>query len=212
MASYRQPKRINAVSITPSASARPIHAQIVWNSLSWISFTRVQTASATERHAVTTAVGQPRIAGDQPHRLGVDLEPLGIGQHEDLEQPGRILGEPVVAGHRDLAAEHAVTLEVARLRAEAGQEPARLLLGELLVELLEAEAPDSPIGRFVEKRGPGIHHICFAVDDLDATLERCRSAGIRLIDETPRIGADKKRIAFLHPSSTGGVLVELSEY
>jgi methylmalonyl-CoA/ethylmalonyl-CoA epimerase len=93
-----------------------------------------------------------------------------------------------------------------------GARIAGLAAGEPLVELLEAESPDSPIARFVEKRGPGIHHLCFAVEDLDATLERCRSAGIRLIDETPRIGAEKKRIAFLHPSSTGGVLVELSEY
>jgi len=89
---------------------------------------------------------------------------------------------------------------------------AGLSAGEPLVELLEAESPDSPIGRFVAKRGPGIHHICFAVDDLDAALERCRAAGIRLIDESPRIGAEKKRIAFLHPSSTAGVLIELSEY
>jgi methylmalonyl-CoA/ethylmalonyl-CoA epimerase len=87
-----------------------------------------------------------------------------------------------------------------------------LAAGEPLVELLEAESPESPIGRYVAKRGPGIHHICFAVDDLDATLDRCRAAGIRLIDETPRIGAEKKRIAFLHPSSTSGVLIELSEY
>ena len=87
-----------------------------------------------------------------------------------------------------------------------------LSAGEPLVELLEAESPESPIGRYVAKRGPGIHHICFAVDDLDATLERCRAAGIRLIDDTPRIGAEKKRIAFLHPSSTSGVLIELSEY
>ena len=87
-----------------------------------------------------------------------------------------------------------------------------LSAGESLVELLEAESPESPIGRFVAKRGPGIHHLCFAVDDLDATLERCRAAGIRLIDEVPRIGAEKKRIAFLHPSSTAGVLIELSEY
>ena len=87
-----------------------------------------------------------------------------------------------------------------------------LSAGQPLVELLEAESPDSPIGRFVAKRGPGIHHICFAVDDLDAALERCRAAGIRLIDEAPRIGAEKKRIAFLHPSSTAGVLIELSEY
>jgi len=87
-----------------------------------------------------------------------------------------------------------------------------LSAGEPLVELLEAESPDSPIGRFVAKRGPGIHHICFAVDDLDAALDRCRAVGIRLIDEAPRIGAEKKRIAFLHPSSTAGVLIELSEY
>ena len=87
-----------------------------------------------------------------------------------------------------------------------------LSAGDPLVELLEAESPESPIGRYVAKRGPGIHHICFAVDDLDATLDRCRAAGIRLIDENPRIGAEKKRIAFLHPSSTSGVLIELSEY
>lgn len=84
--------------------------------------------------------------------------------------------------------------------------------GDSLVELLEAKSDDSPIGKFITRRGPGIHHICFAVDDLDATLERCRQAGLRLIDETPRIGAEGKRIAFLHPSTTGGVLVELSEF
>ena len=93
-----------------------------------------------------------------------------------------------------------------------GARIAGLAAGESLVELLEADSPDSPIGRYVAKRGPGIHHVCFAVDDLDATLARCRAAGIRLIDETPRIGAEGKRIAFLHPSATAGVLVELSEY
>ena len=93
-----------------------------------------------------------------------------------------------------------------------GARIAGMAAGESLVELLEAESPDSPIGRFVAKRGPGIHHICFAVDDLDAALARCRAAGVRLIDETPRIGAEQKRIAFLHPASTAGVLVELSEY
>jgi methylmalonyl-CoA/ethylmalonyl-CoA epimerase len=87
-----------------------------------------------------------------------------------------------------------------------------LVAGDSLVELLEADTPDSPIGRFVAKRGPGIHHVCFAVDDLDGTLARCRAAGIRLIDDTPRIGAEGKRIAFLHPSATGGVLVELTEH
>lgn len=84
--------------------------------------------------------------------------------------------------------------------------------GDSLVELLEAPTPDSPVGKFVAKRGPGIHHICFAVDDLNATLDRCRRAGVRLIDDVPRMGAERKRIAFLHPSSTGGVLIELTEH
>ncbi|HEY0929211.1 MAG TPA: methylmalonyl-CoA epimerase [Gemmatimonas sp.] len=87
-----------------------------------------------------------------------------------------------------------------------------LAAGESLVELLQAQSEDTPIGKYVAKRGPGIHHVCFAVDDLDGTLQKCRDAGLRLIDETPRIGAEGKRIAFLHPSATGGVLVELSEY
>ena len=86
-----------------------------------------------------------------------------------------------------------------------------LAAGDSLVELLEAETPDSPIGKFVAKRGPGIHHICFAVHDLDAVLQRCRSAGIRLIDDVPRLGAEGKRVAFLHPSATAGALVELTE-
>jgi methylmalonyl-CoA/ethylmalonyl-CoA epimerase len=84
--------------------------------------------------------------------------------------------------------------------------------GESLVELLESKTPDSPIGKFVAKRGAGIHHVCFAVDDLNATLDRCRRAGVRLIDEVPRVGAEGKRIAFLHPSSTAGVLIELTEH
>jgi methylmalonyl-CoA/ethylmalonyl-CoA epimerase len=84
--------------------------------------------------------------------------------------------------------------------------------GDALVELLEADSPASPVGRFLEKRGPGIHHICFAVDDLDGTLQKCRDAGIRLVDDRPRVGAEGKRIAFLHPTSTGGILVELTEH
>ena len=80
-----------------------------------------------------------------------------------------------------------------------------------LVELLEAVEPDSPIAKFIGKRGPGIHHICFAVPDLDGALERCRAKGVRLIDEAPRVGAEGKRIAFLHPASTGGILIDLTE-
>ena len=88
---------------------------------------------------------------------------------------------------------------------------AAVAAGESLVELLEPAGEDTPIGRFIARRGPGIHHICFSVDDLDATLDKCRQAGIRLIDEVPRIGAEGKRIAFLHPGSTEGILVELTD-
>ena len=93
-----------------------------------------------------------------------------------------------------------------------GARIAGLAAGEALVELLQPMESASPIGKFLAKRGPGIHHICFSVDDLDGTLERCRAAGLRLIDERPRIGAEGKRIAFLHPASTAGVLIELTEY
>ncbi|HEY7861034.1 MAG: methylmalonyl-CoA epimerase [Gemmatimonadales bacterium] len=92
-----------------------------------------------------------------------------------------------------------------------GASIAGLAAGSQLVELLEPNAPDSPIARFIDRRGPGIHHICFVVTDLDDTLARCRDRGIRLIDDTPRVGAEGKRIAFLHPASTGGVLIELTE-
>lgn len=86
-----------------------------------------------------------------------------------------------------------------------------LAAGDSLVELLHSNEPGSPIEKFLRKRGPGIHHICFGVDDLDGTLARCRDADLRLIDQEPRMGAEGKRIAFLHPASTGGVLVELTE-
>lgn len=92
-----------------------------------------------------------------------------------------------------------------------GAHIAGLAAGESLVELLEAKRDDSPIATFVARRGPGIHHICFEVPNLDDALERCRKAGVRLIDETPRVGAEGRRIAFLHPSATGGVLIELTE-
>lgn len=86
------------------------------------------------------------------------------------------------------------------------------IAGEALVELLEPAADDSPIGRFITRRGAGIHHLCFAVPDLDEALVRCRVAGIELVDEVPRIGAEGKRIAFLHPKSTGGILIELTDF
>ena len=79
------------------------------------------------------------------------------------------------------------------------------------IELLEATSPDSPIAKFIEKRGKGIHHICLQVDDIKLAIEELNEAGIELIDKTPRIGAEGYLIVFIHPSSTGGVLVELAE-
>jgi methylmalonyl-CoA/ethylmalonyl-CoA epimerase len=106
--------------------------------------------------------------------------------------------------------------EILGLKEEslAGTDGARIAgvdAGGTLVELLEAVDEESPIAKFIAKRGPGIHHICFSVDDLDATLERCREKGVRLIDDVARVGAEGKRIAFLHPASTAGILIELTE-
>lgn len=79
------------------------------------------------------------------------------------------------------------------------------------IELVAALGDDGPIAEFIEKRGEGLHHICLYVDDLDVTLATLREAGVRLIDETPRLGAAGCRVAFVHPSSTHGVLIELEE-
>jgi methylmalonyl-CoA/ethylmalonyl-CoA epimerase len=79
------------------------------------------------------------------------------------------------------------------------------------VELLEPRSPDSPVAKFLATRGPGIHHVCYRVPDLDAALAACRRAGYRLVDEVPRTGAGGRRIAFVHPKSTAGILLELTE-
>ena len=86
-----------------------------------------------------------------------------------------------------------------------------LHFGDVDVELLEPRDPDSPVAKFLAKRGPGIHHVCYRVPDLDRALARARAAGYRLIDQTPRQGAGGRRIAFLHPKSTAGILLELTE-
>jgi len=83
--------------------------------------------------------------------------------------------------------------------------------GDSDVELLEPVSAESPVAKFIEKRGPGIHHVCYRVPDLTAALAACRAAGYRLVDDVPRAGAHGKRIAFLHPKSTAGVLIELTE-
>lgn len=84
-------------------------------------------------------------------------------------------------------------------------------VGEATLELLEATSPDSPIAKYVEKRGPGIHHVTLRVDDIHAALDRLKARGVRLIDQEPRPGAEGALIAFVHPASTHGVLVELKQ-
>lgn len=84
-------------------------------------------------------------------------------------------------------------------------------VGDTVIELLSSREPGTPIAKFLDRHGPGIHHLCYRVPDLDAALAACRTAGYRLIDETPRRGAAGRRIAFLHPRGTSGILIELTE-
>ena len=79
------------------------------------------------------------------------------------------------------------------------------------IELLQAINPESPIAKFIDKKGEGIHHIAFAVDDIEAEIERLKNEGFKMIHESPKPGADNKLIAFLHPKSTNGVLIELCQ-
>ncbi len=86
-----------------------------------------------------------------------------------------------------------------------------LPFGDAQVELLEPVEAESPVAKFLAKRGPGIHHICYRVPDLDAAVQACRAAGYRLVDQVPRTGAGGRRIAFIHPKSTAGILLELTD-
>ncbi|QQS49209.1 MAG: methylmalonyl-CoA epimerase [Acidobacteriota bacterium] len=94
---------------------------------------------------------------------------------------------------------------------DQGVRVAMLPIGESRIELLEATGAETPVGKFIAKRGPGIHHLCVEVDDLEAKLAELRARGVRLIDETPRIGAGGALVAFVHPAGTGGVLIELTQ-
>lgn len=95
--------------------------------------------------------------------------------------------------------------------SEQGVKVAKLDIGNTHIELLEPLGEDTPVGRFIEKRGEGLHHICMGVEDIDTGIEGLKKSGVRLIDETPKIGAGGAKIAFVHPKSTGGVLLELSQ-
>lgn len=95
---------------------------------------------------------------------------------------------------------------------DQGVRLAMLPIGESRIELLEPIQPDSPIEKFIAKRGEGIHHIAVRVDNIQLALERLKASGVRLIDSAPRVGAHNTRIAFVHPASTHGVLLELVEH
>jgi methylmalonyl-CoA/ethylmalonyl-CoA epimerase len=86
-----------------------------------------------------------------------------------------------------------------------------LTLGDVQVELLEPRDPTSPVAKFLARRGPGVHHLCYRVPDLDQALARCRAAGYTLVDDVPRRGAGARRIAFIHPKATAGILLELTD-
>jgi methylmalonyl-CoA/ethylmalonyl-CoA epimerase len=91
---------------------------------------------------------------------------------------------------------------------DQGVEAASLRIGESRIELLRPLGPDTPVGRFLAKRGPGVHHVAFEVDDVGAELARLRAEGAQLIDDTPRRGLFGLQVAFVHPEATGGVLAE----
>jgi len=123
------------------------------------------------------------------------------------------LGIAVASIDEALSVYRALGLEVAH-REEVPTQKVRtafLPAGDSRIELLEPTAPDSPIAKFLEKRGGGIHHVCFAVDDIDAALATLAARGFRLIHREAVPGADGKRVAFLHPEAGRGVLIELSE-
>ncbi|HVF76799.1 MAG TPA: methylmalonyl-CoA epimerase [Solirubrobacteraceae bacterium] len=105
--------------------------------------------------------------------------------------------------------DYGMTLVHREIVAEQGVEAVLLDVGENHIELLAATGPDTPVGRFIAKKGPGMHHVAYQVDDIEATLAALKEAGLKLIDETPRIGIRNSRVAFLHPKTAGGLLTEI---
>ena len=117
------------------------------------------------------------------------------------------LEEAISALCKGLGLKHVATEDVPDQKVRV----AALEGGGPVIELVEQTSSDSPISRFLEKRGPGIHHIAYQVADLEEALRNLKASGVRLIDEVPRPGAFGKRIAFIHPSATGGILIELCD-
>jgi methylmalonyl-CoA/ethylmalonyl-CoA epimerase len=119
---------------------------------------------------------------------------------EDLEEAVALYSERFA-----MPVQHRETVEA------QGVEAVLLGVGENHVELLRPLGAETAVGRFLERNGPGLHHVAYSTDDIDSALEQVRAAGLRLIDEQPRAGIRNSRVAFLHPKSTGGVLTELVE-
>ena len=129
--------------------------------------------------------------------LGIEHVAIAVSS---LKEPSKVFGD--ILGIDNTSTEEVVDQKVVTDIFDTGR-------GK--VELLEATSEDSPISNFLEKRGNGVHHIAFLVDDLEIALNDLAESGIDLIDKSPRIGAEGMLIAFLHPKSTGGVLVELCQ-
>src|SRR6058998_1610879 len=127
------------------------------------------------------------------------IDHIGVAV-EDLDAAIALYGERL-----DLELVHRETVE------SQGVEAVLLDVGENHVELLRPLSHDTPVGKFLAKRGPGLHHVAYQTTDIEAELERLKAAGMRLIDEQPRTGIRGSRVAFLHPASTGGVLTEIVE-
>ena len=127
------------------------------------------------------------------------IDHIGVAV-EDLDEAIALYGERL-----GMPLQHRETVE------EQGVEAVLLGVGESHVELLRPLGPDTAVGRFLERSGPGLHHVAYGTDDIDSALDAVRDAGLRLIDEQPRTGIRGSRVAFLHPKSTGGVLTELVE-
>ena len=128
-----------------------------------------------------------------------EIDHIGVAV-EDLDES--------IAVYRDrlgMREQHRETVE------EFGVEAALLEIGDAHVELLTPIQPDSAVARFLEKNGPGMHHVAYRTADIDAALERMSKAGVRMIDEQARTGIRDSRVAFVHPKSTGGVLTEIVE-
>lgn len=138
-------------------------------------------------------------------RAECEGEPLSKPQLDHIGIAVRSIAATSIYKALGLEIDHIETVE------SQGVKTAFLSIGDSNLELLEPTGPDSPVARYIEKRGEGIHHLCFRVDDIDAHLERLAAAGYRLINESAVPGAHGCRVAFLHPSAASGVLIELSE-